>query len=648
MLQLFKQSEPLVSVVIACHNYGIYLEEAIDSCLSSTIQNIEIIVVNDGSDDPFTVKLLKTMKKPKTKIIHQENKGIAPALNRGVQEARGKYIFRLDSDDRIHHTLLEKGVLVLETRPNIGFVTCYLQAFGKEDWVWTPPPFSLAELLRDNIVVGNSLFRRAAWEGAGGFDEQGRGYEDWEFWIRLTSIGWGGFQIPELLFFYRRHGETESVRQFHRQNELRADIQRKHHRVYDLLETGQLEHSMKQSSAITVNWSVNADTYRVRKPASDKIKIMIVMPWLIIGGAERFFLDLLEQLPKEQYYITLVTTIRAESPLYQRYDQCTDEIFLLPSFCDTPEQMENVMFHLIETRDIQIVHINNSDIAYGMLPRLKTRFPGVKTIALLHAYVPELPWDHVRNSVGFNAWIDCYNVCRESLKDTLTNLFHISPDKIRVLPNGIDTNLFRPGIDNEYAILKQGFNIPLDKKVITYIARLHSDKDPLKFVAIAKQMIAADPADRYRFLMIGEGPLRDEVIEAIGALSSKIIVLGARGDIHQVLKFTDVMASTSPSEGLPLSGLEAMSAEVPVIAFAVRGWLDIINQHYDGLLIGRSQFEEVDYAQQLTYLLDHPDWLGRMRVAARKKVTTYYTHKLFLDRYQGLYRELVSGGLPPL
>ena len=66
-----------------------------------------------------------------------------------------------------------------------------------------------------------------------------------------------------------------------------------------------------------------------------------------------------------------------------------------------------------------------------------------------------------------------------------------------------------------------------------------------------------------------------------------------------------------------------MSAEVPVIAFAVRGWLDIVHQHHDGLLIGRSQFEEIDYAQQLAYLLDHPDWLERMRAAARKKVTTF-------------------------
>ena len=59
--------------------------------------------------------------------------------------------------------------------------------------------------------------------------------------------------------------------------------------MYEMLTAGQLEHSMKQSSAITVDWNVNADTYQVRKPARDKIKIMIVMPWLIIGGAERFF-----------------------------------------------------------------------------------------------------------------------------------------------------------------------------------------------------------------------------------------------------------------------------------------------------------------------------------------------------------------------
>ncbi|GIO93513.1 glycosyltransferase [Paenibacillus lactis] len=641
-----QESEPLVSVVIACYNYGVYLEEAIDSCLASTIQNIEIIVVDDGSTDPYTVELFRTMKKPKTKVIRQENKGIPAALNRGIREARGKYIFRLDADDRIHHTLLEKGALVLDTRPHVGFVTCYLQAFDQENWTWILPPFSLAQLLRDNIVVGNSMFRRAAWEGSGGFDEQGKGYEDWDFWIQLTSLGWGGFCIPELLFFYRRHGETESVRQFPRQNELREHLRRKHHRAYSMLDAGQLEYSMRQSSAISANWNIQSDNYMVTKPADDKIKIMIIMPWLIIGGAETFFLDLLEAMPRDQYHITLVTTIREESPLYQRYDQCTDEIFLLPSICELPEQMEAIIHYLIETRGIQILHNNNSEVGYNILPGLKARFPHLKTIALLHAYVPELPWDHVRHSVQFDPWIDCYNVCRQSMKDTLTSLFHINPEKICLLPNGINTNLYRPGTAEEYAILKQGFNIPLDKKVVSYIARLNIDKDPLKFISIAKQMIAADSADRYRFLIVGEGPLKQQVIEAIGPLSSKIIVLGARGDVHQILKFTDVMASTSPSEGLPISGLEAMAAGVPVIAFAVRGWMDLIHQHHDGVLIGRSEAEELDYAQQLMYLLDHSEWRERMSAAARQKIETYYGREAFLNRYQALYRLLVSGIIP--
>lgn len=232
--------QPLISVVIPCYNYGQFIEETVDTVLQSTLQDLEIIIVNDGSDDPATLQVLQHLGGKGIRIIHQPNQGIPRALNHGISEARGKYIYRLDADDRIHPTLLEKEAAVLEAEPGIGFVTCYLQCFGTEDWSWTPPPFSKKLLLENNIVIGNSMFRKAAFEQANGFDEELSGYEDWEFWIHLASLGWEGFLIPEFLFFYRRHGANTSLEFGMRDEQLRRDIRAKHQALYKAFDEGLL------------------------------------------------------------------------------------------------------------------------------------------------------------------------------------------------------------------------------------------------------------------------------------------------------------------------------------------------------------------------------------------------------------------------
>lgn len=224
---------PIVSVVIPCYNYGAYVEDAIRSCLRSTWQDLEILVVDDGSTDPETERVLKELNFPKTRVIHQENKGLPAARNRGIREAAGRYILPLDADDTIHPTLIEKALILLEAHPGLGFASFWLRHFGDEDWVWMPPPFNFATLLDDNIVTVASLFRKAAWEEVGGYNEAMRqGYEDWDFWISLAKWGWIGRQIPEPLFNYRRHGHT-MVHEAHKKREtLVAQLRANHPGLY--------------------------------------------------------------------------------------------------------------------------------------------------------------------------------------------------------------------------------------------------------------------------------------------------------------------------------------------------------------------------------------------------------------------------------
>ncbi|MGD9975008.1 MAG: glycosyltransferase family A protein, partial [Desulfatirhabdiaceae bacterium] len=203
-MQKLMDMEISVSVVIPCFNQGQYIDEAVDSVLSQTYQNIEIIIVNDGSTDPGTLHILETYDKPKTRVIHTTNQGLAAARNNGIREASGRYILPLDGDDRIGPTYIEKAVTILDRNPGIGIIYCKAEFFGAVQKPWNLPEYSLDEMLIDNILFCSGIFRKSDWETVGGYrTDMTYGWEDYDFWLSLIERGALVHRIPEVLFYYR-------------------------------------------------------------------------------------------------------------------------------------------------------------------------------------------------------------------------------------------------------------------------------------------------------------------------------------------------------------------------------------------------------------------------------------------------------------
>lgn len=202
---------PRVAVIVPCYNLGAFLEEAVDSVLSQTFSDVEIVVVDDGSTDPATRALLDRFSRPRTTLLRGPNRGLPAAKNTGIAATSAPYVCALDADDRLAPTMLARSVAVLDAEPGIAFVSHWLRTFGDEEGDWTPSSCDFPALLDVNTVNGAALVRRSVVDAVGGYDETFRdGCEDWDFWITLVERGYRGTILPEVLFHYRRRDGSMS------------------------------------------------------------------------------------------------------------------------------------------------------------------------------------------------------------------------------------------------------------------------------------------------------------------------------------------------------------------------------------------------------------------------------------------------------
>jgi glycosyltransferase involved in cell wall biosynthesis len=204
-------NEPgLISVVIPCYNDGQFLPETVDRVKQQTYKNLEIIIVNDGSDDPHTINVLAELSKDNSlTILHKENGRMSSARNYGVKHAKGGIIVPLDADDYFHPTFFEKAVPLLFSDPQIGVVTSYIRKFGKDTGLFKVRGGNIYNFLFSNQCPACAMIKRTCWDEIGGYDEEMKlGFEDWEFYLRLTAAGYKVHVIPKALFYYRQTNKS--------------------------------------------------------------------------------------------------------------------------------------------------------------------------------------------------------------------------------------------------------------------------------------------------------------------------------------------------------------------------------------------------------------------------------------------------------
>ncbi len=197
----------MVSVVIPCYNQGEFLEECVNSLFNQTFPNWECLIVDDGSTDNSRVIAYNLLKQDnRIKYHYKINGGLSSARNYGINHAIGEYILPLDADDFITTNYLELALIEIQKSNNTKVVFGAVQNFGtfNERYV-NDSIFNFKKQLISNQIHCSGIYRKSDALNAGGYDEKmKKGFEDWEFYIRLLGNGGDAVQLKDIALNYRQ------------------------------------------------------------------------------------------------------------------------------------------------------------------------------------------------------------------------------------------------------------------------------------------------------------------------------------------------------------------------------------------------------------------------------------------------------------
>jgi len=634
---------PLVSIVIPCVNHGAFVAEAVDSALTQTFSDLEVIVVEGGSTDGTTPDAVAALASPRVKVFFRDAGPFPPGDNRnfGIAKARGRYICCLDADDRLTPTYLEKMLFSLEYR-GYDVASSTMRLFGAQTGKWVLPATpTLSDLMTGNHILAGAVFRKEVWEDVAGYVDVGRGIkyvaEDWDFWLRVAAAGARLHNIPdEALFEYRtREGGVSlitgpGVRSLAEQ---RRDMLA---RNLSLLTPEAIERSRQQACR-----SLRPDRFetpmltamrRATRAAASRRTLVLAIPFFIMGGAERLLSQVVGSLAQAGWRVIVFSTEyegEDNGDSIGWFAEHVSEIYALPRFLE-PDEWHDFVTYVVDSRRPDAVLIAGSRFFYDLLPELAGKYPNLARLDLLFNAV-----GHVENHLRYRAFLTnalCEN--REVLT-WLTGPGGWAGHDIRCIPSGIDTAIFRPAPRPEDTAARLG--IGPEDVVVGWLGRMSEEKSPEVFVELARR---CRDLPNVHFVMVGGGPMTNSIKRRIARLpkGTRLHFLDLVDDVVAVYPLYDIYVLTSRIDGRPIAVMEAMASGCAILASRVGGLPDLVQDGVAGLLVEPA--DAASFETRLRQLL-----ADRPRLASMRRAATAAARQFSLEAMTSAYGEALESAI---
>lgn len=579
--EIDEKQEPIISIITPYYNSQKYIEETANSIFNQTFPYWEWVIVDDEStEEEAKSKLEEIAKKDKRiKVFHKNNEGPAAARDYGIARTNPstKYIMFIDSDDQINKTYLECCYWALETNPKASWACTDVINFDGQEFLWRKwynPEWEKEE----NILMMCSLVRKDAIEEVGGFGlKEKKIYEDWYLWLKLIRAGKFPVRISALLTWYRIKPEEESeLKKSNAGNKKRAmklvnDIKRDI--VYTKPGIQYPKHDYDWDEILEEQPSI----IKLKQKKNGKTNLLLIIPWMVTGGADKFNLDLISRMDKEKYDFTILSMLPSTNEWRQDFEKYAT-VYDLTSFLDRKNWI-SFMNYIIEKNNIDIIFNTNSQFGYHALPYLKARYPEIPIIDYVHMeewYTRNGGFS--RDSSQYESVIDKTYTCNGNSKKVFIDHFGRKENEIETMYIGVDEKKFNPELLNKEEILKEYGITPNGKFIISYICRIAEQKRPYLFVEILKEL--SKKRDDFLVVIAGDGPFLPGVKKKIAKyhLEEKVKFLGNIKQTEKIYKISDLTVNCSIKEGLALTSYESLAMGVPVVSVDAGGQKELINE----------------------------------------------------------------------
>ena len=609
----YEEVVPIISIIFPIINNDKMNINSINSILNQTYPNFELIIIGNYNEYKLNDKRIKLIDKVYDNIFDAYNYG-----EKNVNQ-ESKYLVFFKEGDLMETTYLETTYWSLITHSKASWAYSNAVVYGEKsienklfDEYYSP------QKLNSNLLF---MIRREAFEEINGFQSNADYAVGFSiFWKNLIKKGMAPVHSTGYLNWmsYQNYNSYYNVK--------------KHINVeYEESRNKGVQFPFFKYNYEEIDFE-NENLVKVKQKKNNKINILMIVPWIIIGGADIFNLELIKRLDKNKYTFTLISTEPAINNLRQKIENIAD-VYDITSFIECKDYISFIKY-IMEKNNINMIFNTSSFFGYSILPYLKGMYPQIPIVDYIHME----EWynrngGYARSSSMLEGIIDKTLVCNSVTEEILVNYFKRKDNEVETVYIGVDTEKFNPDKYDKMQLRKKYGLENNNKIIIGYICRISEQKRPMLLAEIIKKTISR--RKDVLFLIVGDGSMLKNLKEALKMkkLQENIKFLPSTNKTPEMYRISDITINCSIKEGLALTAYESLSMGVPVISADVGGQRELVGDDV-GKLVPSYQNEKEIYKFNYTdkeinnYVEAIDDVISRLdkvKLNCRKKILNRFT-----------------------